>query len=351
MLYTGSHQNCNDENFKLVAISGNRGKDAGFVGDAYPALAPKLGFWRVWHENIGKISDEDNNRYYIEEYYKQVLSKLNPQDVYHDLTGSILLCYEEPELFCHRHIVAAWLEITLGVQIPEVKIQNHQLVHLDRPKYIKTILEEVMRKENHLTLRYYVDTKNGLEVLPDMMKKNGFSLKEKHDSSHMDIYYDTDDYRFYQSNRVFKICFDEKSVTGSYEEIKNDGNFFDKTCEETTNYSQLTSDMLRDYLESLGYALPNHFYKILRNQVEESEFVFSNGFEEVVFRVSKNYYVGVNTARYGHDFILEFVGKRDTLKNLEHDLSQQGFKSSIESKYHRGIKKTNVDIMKRVRLI
>ena len=29
--------------------------------ECYPKLAPKYSFWEIWHYNIGKRSDEENN--------------------------------------------------------------------------------------------------------------------------------------------------------------------------------------------------------------------------------------------------------------------------------------------------
>jgi len=146
MIYTSSHNNCKSNLFKTYAISGNRGRDANYKGECYPKLAPKLDFWKIWHENIGKISEEENTKYYIEEYYKQVLSKLNPEEVYNELNNSVLLCYEENTEFCHRHIVAAWFELLLvGVRVPEIKLNGLEIEEVDRPANIKMYLEEIIK--------------------------------------------------------------------------------------------------------------------------------------------------------------------------------------------------------------
>lgn len=145
MISTSSYENWETDKYDTYSISGNRGKDANYQGKSYPKLAPKLSFWKVWHDNIGVISEEENIKYYIKEYWEQVLSKLNPEEVYRELDYSILLCYESNMEFCHRHIVAAWFEILLGIKIPEVKIINGQIVQVERPKYIKQYLEEIMK--------------------------------------------------------------------------------------------------------------------------------------------------------------------------------------------------------------
>ena len=150
MICTSSHSNWNSDKFRTISISGNRGKDANYNGDCYPSLAPKLSFWKVWHENIGKIDEEENVKYYINEYWREVLSSLDPEKVYRELDYSVLLCYEDNNLFCHRHIVAAWFEILLGVDIPEMSADNYNTKVLDRPEYIKKYLEDAMRLNRNM---------------------------------------------------------------------------------------------------------------------------------------------------------------------------------------------------------
>ncbi len=145
MIYTSSHNAIKSDIFVTYAISGNRGKGVNYQGNCYPELAPKLSFWKIWHDNIGKINKEENDRYYVLEYWKQVLSKLDPQKVYNQLDNSILLCYEANTEFCHRHIVAAWFEILLGVKILEVIVSDYQIIEMEKPEYIKQYLEDAMK--------------------------------------------------------------------------------------------------------------------------------------------------------------------------------------------------------------
>lgn len=144
MIYTSSHSYCDTNKYNTYAISGNRGKDANYEGKYYSKLAPKLVFWKVWHNNIGKVSKVDNNKYYINEYYNQVLKNLDVEEVYKELNNSILLCYENNKDFCHRHIVAAWFEIMLGIKVDEVKIENNQIKIIDKPQYIKEYLYQTI---------------------------------------------------------------------------------------------------------------------------------------------------------------------------------------------------------------
>ncbi len=79
----------------------------GYSGLEYPVLAPSSALLSEWHRN------------HNESYYRQVYcNKLNRLNV-HSIIGVleylskgkdiVLLCYERPEKFCHRHLVAEWL--------------------------------------------------------------------------------------------------------------------------------------------------------------------------------------------------------------------------------------------------
>lgn len=136
--------------YTTYSISGDHGKNANYNGKVYSKLTPKKSFWEVWHNNIGKLSSEENNKYYVEEYWKEVLSKLDPESIYNELNGSILLCYENNTDFCHRHIVAAWFELLLEKTIPEI---NRFWEVQERPEYIKNYLEEAIR--NNVNMREF----------------------------------------------------------------------------------------------------------------------------------------------------------------------------------------------------
>jgi hypothetical protein len=62
-------------------------------------------------------------------YHECVLDNLGARTVYRELgSNAVLLCYERPDEFCHRHIVAAWLEKELGIEVEEyADINNDQL--------------------------------------------------------------------------------------------------------------------------------------------------------------------------------------------------------------------------------
>ena len=145
-IFTGNYEECKIGN--LISISGDRGRSIGFEGKAIPKLAPKKAFWDIWHNNIGKVSEEENIKYYIEQYYKQVLSKVDIEELLKDEKDPILLCYEKGQDFCHRHVLAEYIEMTYKVKVRDIKIdENFNIVENERPEYIRKILEEVLEKE------------------------------------------------------------------------------------------------------------------------------------------------------------------------------------------------------------
>lgn len=110
MIYTSNFsKNGNNEN--AVAICGK--SPAFFKGMEYKKLAPKYWFFK-------KYKEDHDEEFYIKHYYLEVLSKLDPQKVYEELDGKILLCYEKETDFCHRFLVADWLEQKLGIKVEEI---------------------------------------------------------------------------------------------------------------------------------------------------------------------------------------------------------------------------------------
>lgn len=90
----------------------------GYSGRRYPPLYPSKDILSQW-----KTSHEDEmirQKIYIERYYNEVLSALDPRKVVNDLGDAVLLCYEKPNTFCHRRLVASWLEASIGIIVPEL---------------------------------------------------------------------------------------------------------------------------------------------------------------------------------------------------------------------------------------
>jgi hypothetical protein len=146
-IYTGSYKNCHSDN--CISISGDHGQKIGYIGPSLPILAPKKDFWMHWHNNIGVIPESENTYFYVKSYYEQVLSKIDPDFLLGLLDDqSTLLCYEDNLDFCHRHLVAFWLELTTNIKTYEISSIGNYITILPRPNYLKDILIKVIEEYN-----------------------------------------------------------------------------------------------------------------------------------------------------------------------------------------------------------
>ena len=87
-----------------------------YTGVTYPILAP------TWEVVRGVKSGNISETEYAIEYLKLIKKRgASPNRTLADLgENAILLCYEKPDDFCHRHIVAWWIGRELGVEVPEI---------------------------------------------------------------------------------------------------------------------------------------------------------------------------------------------------------------------------------------
>jgi len=94
-----------------VSIAGRAPK--GFCGREFKTLAPKYWFFKRHKED----GDWD---FYKEQYQKQVLGLLDPEEVAEELgPDAVLLCWESSGN-CHRHLVAEWLREN-GYKVEELQ--------------------------------------------------------------------------------------------------------------------------------------------------------------------------------------------------------------------------------------
>ena len=93
-----------------------------YHGLEYKQLAPNWDILSAW-----KSGEHKGDIDYYTKHFEEVLDTLRPEDVIIELKqfgllqDIILLCYEKPESFCHRHIVANWLNKN-GLYVTEYKV-------------------------------------------------------------------------------------------------------------------------------------------------------------------------------------------------------------------------------------
>jgi hypothetical protein len=111
-------------NFKIAghlpqAVAISLGVPRGWRGARCTVLAPP--------RPLIKIMDPET---FIPLYKAQVLDKLDPYKIIKDLGGDnfIMCCWEDPGVFCHRRVVAAWMQKEAGVLVEEfnAKLRRHQ---------------------------------------------------------------------------------------------------------------------------------------------------------------------------------------------------------------------------------
>ena len=123
----------NAKSGNLVSITGDGGNAWGFYGPAYKKMSPRLYLWQYYDRNPDNLSEEELIDWYIEEFYNLRLKGLDVKELLNTLKEKfgediILLCHELPgpiinkEHFCHRRLLADWIELETGIIIPEVSI-------------------------------------------------------------------------------------------------------------------------------------------------------------------------------------------------------------------------------------
>ena len=96
-----------------------------YKGLQYKKLAPKYNFFIKWKDNR-------DNDYYTKCFNEQVLDKLDVEDTVSELIDPhsgidiALICYEKPDEFCHRHLVAEWLRKN-GFKCEEYRFKESEI--------------------------------------------------------------------------------------------------------------------------------------------------------------------------------------------------------------------------------
>ena len=152
---TSCYENAKSGN--LVSITGDGGNAWGFYGPAYKKLAPRLYLWKYYEENPDNLTEDELIDWYIKEYYNLRLKELKVNELLHNLEDKfgddiILLCHELPgtkinkEHFCHRRLLADYIELETGILIPEVSIDlegntKEEEIYDLKPKIKKLVLK------------------------------------------------------------------------------------------------------------------------------------------------------------------------------------------------------------------
>lgn len=164
ILGTGSYDTVKSGN--TVSITGDGGNAWGYYGPAYKKLAPRLFTYLPYASEYEKLlalkesglkeeylvlRKEIEDRY-IKSYYESRLKNLDVMellDILKERFGEniILLCHEPIEEFCHRRLVADYIEFKTGIYIPEVSVEESGVVRKLTPIRYKKRLERVISED------------------------------------------------------------------------------------------------------------------------------------------------------------------------------------------------------------
>lgn len=161
ILGTGSYDNVKSGN--TVSITGDGGNAWNYYGPSYKKLAPRLITYTPYAEKYKKLKEmkeniqeylkyrEEIENEYIKSYYETRLKNLNVYELLNTLYDKfedniILLCHENNYEFCHRRVLADYIELNTGIYIPEVSVDERgkikELVPIRYKDRIKKIIKD-----------------------------------------------------------------------------------------------------------------------------------------------------------------------------------------------------------------
>lgn len=159
ILGTGSYYSVFSGN--TLSVTGDGGNAWGYFGPAYKKLAPRLITYTEYASKYEELLNMKNDLIeykkfrkqiedeYIKSYYETRLKELDVEKLLYKFSGRygdniILLCHESVEEFCHRRLIADYIEIKTGFYIPEVSVDKSGVVKKLSPIRYKDRLKKIM---------------------------------------------------------------------------------------------------------------------------------------------------------------------------------------------------------------
>ena len=164
ILGTGNYSSVLSGN--TVSVTGDGGNAWCYFGNAYKKLAPKLVTYLPYAEKYEQLQKLKKDALKIKEYYlfrKKIedeyiqsyydirlkdLDVLELLKILYDKYGDniILLCHEPIDEFCHRRLIADYIELKTGIYIPEISVDENSQVKKILPIRYKNRLKAVIDK-------------------------------------------------------------------------------------------------------------------------------------------------------------------------------------------------------------
>ncbi len=114
------------KDYILVSISGGITNDIKKLIDIHEKrLAPS---WSIFEQYKTSLPDTLREHKYIERFQNEILDNLDINELLNSFGDKdktyVLLCYEKPSDFCHRHIVAREIEKKYNIEVPEIGMSD-----------------------------------------------------------------------------------------------------------------------------------------------------------------------------------------------------------------------------------
>lgn len=162
ILGTGSYEKVQSGN--TVSITGDGGCAWGYYGPTYKKLAPRLITYNSYAQKLEELNNLKRNisdlklyyeyrekmeNDYIKSYYETRLKNLNINELLETFEQKfgkqiILLCHESNYEFCHRRVLADYIELKTGIYIPEISTDLYGNINKLNPIRYKKRLKKYL---------------------------------------------------------------------------------------------------------------------------------------------------------------------------------------------------------------
>ncbi|MBQ9853664.1 MAG: hypothetical protein IJO57_01365 [Bacilli bacterium] len=143
----------------MLSVTGDGGNAWGYYGKAYKKLSSSLKLYEYYRDNPDNLEENELIKNYIKEYFNHRLANLNTKELLYEFKERfgkhiILLCHELPsnstviskKHFCHRRVIADYIELTTGIIIPEISIDKLNRITLHQQPDYKPMLKQLIKK-------------------------------------------------------------------------------------------------------------------------------------------------------------------------------------------------------------
>ena len=173
MITFGSYKDRFERNELAFSISVDKGLEAGFKGYFCPFLAPKKYLFDIWRFNSKNLSYNENNEYFIREYYLQNLRNLDPEKILEIFKDNNVV-FVDYEYSLVPNIIAIWFSIFLEISIEK---KHYSPLEIAEREFIKSCLIKVIQETkdmkgfNHLRSLYLYEKSVKLQAEADELSE------------------------------------------------------------------------------------------------------------------------------------------------------------------------------------